>query len=180
MSGLHTGFKVPPQSKIKIWNFAQNVRSLLSIPSGVIDAAQLLERLFPYGIVVDVFDHASAPVPAEVEACWVPLNQTLYIRDTVYDGMCDGDPRCRFTLAHEIGHILLGHQITLNRESNNAPMKVYENSEWQANTFASSFLMPYCEMMNLKPITVQDVMNHFGVSQSAAEVRWKEIRKIST
>jgi len=175
MSGLHSGFRVSPQSKGKIKTIAQNARAALSIPTGPLNAEQLLERLHIYGIVVDVFDKASAPVPPEVEACWVPYSRTLFIRDTVYEGICNGEPRGRFTVAHELGHILLAHQVTVNRELSSSNMKTYENSEWQANTFASEFLMPEAEMFQKNLRTAQAVAENFKVSLQAAEIRVKNV-----
>ncbi len=175
MSGLHSGFRVSPQSKSKIKHIAENARAALGIPTGPLNAELLLERLHVYGIVVDVFDKVSAPVPPEVEACWVPYNRTLFVRDTVYQDICDGEPRGRFTVAHELGHILLAHQITVNRELASASMKTYENSEWQANTFASEFLMPETEMRLQNLRTARAVAAHFKVSIQAAEIRVKNI-----
>jgi hypothetical protein len=175
MTGLHMGFRVPPQSKNKIQTIANNARAALNLPAGPLDAERLLERLHAFGIVVDVFDRASAPVPKEVEACWVPSANTLYIRDTVYADICSGGPRGRFTVAHELGHIILAHQTTANRESSAVDMKKYENSEWQANTFASEFLMPESEIRFLNLRTPQAVEKHFKVSYQAAEIRVKNV-----
>lgn len=175
MSSLHSGFRVSPQSTTKIRAIAQNARAALSIPPGPLDAERLLERLHIYGIVVDVFDKASSPVPADVEACWFPPNNTLYIRDTVYADVCNGHSRGRFTIAHEVGHIVLAHQVTANRESPGAPMKQYENSEWQANTFAAEFLMPEVEIHRLNLRSASAIAGHFKVSLQAAEIRLKNV-----
>lgn len=175
MSSLHSGFRVSPQSTNKIRAIAQNARAALNIPPGPLHAEQLLERLHTYGIVVDVFDKVSAPVPPEVEACWVPSIKTLYIRDTVYQDICCGEPRGRFTVAHELGHIILAHQITVNRESSTTEMKKYENSEWQANTFASEFLMPEIEIRRQNLLSATAVAAHFKVSQQAAEIRVRNV-----
>jgi len=175
MSSLHSGFRVSPQSTLKIRTIAQNSRAALNIPPGHFDAERFLERLHEYGIVVDVFDNESAPVPSEVEACWVPTNKTLYIRDSVHAEVCMGDPRGRFTVAHELGHILLAHQITVNREITARPMKAYENSEWQANTFASEFLMPEAEIRARNLRSALELVSHFRVSPQAAAIRVKTV-----
>lgn len=175
MSGLHTGFRVPPQSKQKLRAIAHNARAALNIPPGPFNGERFLERLHVFGIVVDIFDEDSAPVPAEVEACWVPSNKTLYIRDSVYEDVCAGDPRGRFTVAHELGHILLAHQITVNRELASGSIKPFENSEWQANTFASAFLMPEAEIREKNLRTANAVAIHFDVSQQAAAIAVKTV-----
>lgn len=171
MSSLQSGFRVNPLKKTTIMTFAQNARAAMNIPPGAFDAEHFLESLVEYGIVYDVFDKADALVPSEVEACWVPINRTLYIRDTVYDSICMGAARGRFTVAHELGHILLAHQPTVNREVAGTVIPHYANSEWQANTFASAFLMPEAEIQerNIKSATA--IAAHFKVSASAAEIR---------
>jgi hypothetical protein len=65
----------------------------------------------------------------------------------------DGGPRQRFTLAHELGHLLLGHDAFMQAESVDAKdiedsdcVDLGENDirrlEWQANRFASCLLLP--------------------------------------
>ena len=49
--------------------------------------------------------------------------------------------RKRFTLAHEVGHILLHNE-------NNFPISMHRNKEDEANQFASEFLMPVDEIKN--------------------------------
>ncbi|MDC7250427.1 MAG: ImmA/IrrE family metallo-endopeptidase [Sphaerochaetaceae bacterium] len=55
--------------------------------------------------------------------------------------------RSRFTLAHEIGHVILhseqlSKQIqTAARTNNVMKLKAFESSEWQANYFAAALLM---------------------------------------
>ena len=171
MSSLHSGFQVPPLRKTTIMSVAERARAALRVPPGVFDAERFLESLVEYGIVFDVFDKASAPVPIEVEACWVPGQRTLYIRDTVYDAICQGNPRGRFTVAHEVGHMLLAHQPVLHREPAGRQIPIYANSEWQANTFASAFLMPEEEIRSNGLHSAEDLVNHFRVSMSAAEIR---------
>lgn len=61
--------------------------------------------------------------------------------------------RIRFTLAHELGHLLLGHSKFMAREtcheedisiddSNNIDLMDIRRMEWQANYFASCLLLP--------------------------------------
>lgn len=75
--------------------------------------------------------------------------------------------RLRFTLAHEIGHIFLGH--TCDCDAN----------EYEANTFAAQLLMPWftVKMLNSNHFadanTIADI---FGVSVTAADRRIREVR----
>lgn len=176
MTGLQTGFRVPPQTTSKIRQLAINTRAALDLPDGRIDLPRLLERLHEFGIVVDVFEAHSAPVGQGIEACWVPESRTLYIHEAVYSDAVNFGKRATFTIAHELGHIMLAHRRTLNRESFGR-VEVYENSEWQANTFAAEFSMPTTLIQKYGLSTPNKLAEHFGVSLHAAEVRLNKLRE---
>ncbi|RFD44901.1 hypothetical protein H330_013425, partial [Vibrio parahaemolyticus 3631] len=65
---------------------------------------------------------------------------------------CETKERARFTLAHELGHYILGHADYILREScydshldearNDVSIRDVMRLEWQANQFASSLLLP--------------------------------------
>jgi hypothetical protein len=70
----------------------------------------------------------------------------LSIDREIYDLAGIGEPKSRFILAHEIGHILLHdhHSMQFSEKSSlrKSNFPVEETSEWQANTFAEHFLVP--------------------------------------
>lgn len=68
----------------------------------------------------------------------------------------------RFTIAHEIGHILLYHF--------NCPRS---SREKEANMFAARILMPMCLLYECKVENSQEVMTLFNVSSLSAEFRYK-------
>lgn len=104
-----------------------------------------------------------------------PDQLIMLIRRDVYDGACRGQGRDRFTLAHELGHLILhGGGRYLERADPRAPPpthKKWEDSEWQADTFASELLMPITVVKKCK--TPGELAVRAGVSVSAAEVRFK-------
>ena len=84
--------------------------------------------------------------------------------------------RIRFTLAHELGHILLGHlfyeenglHYTLkNRE----PTPTDSPIEHQANIFASRLLAPACILDTLNIRYPDELMTLCGLSRQSAEFR---------
>jgi predicted transcriptional regulator len=173
---LHEGFPVAPRKRADIRAIAQNVRDVLQLPSGKLDSPRLLDVLSAeYGVHYDIFDRASAPVPMAVEACFVPEDMTIYIRDSVFDQMAQGGQRAVFTIGHELGHAVLAHRRTYNRQLGEVP--VYCNSEWQANTFAAEFTMPLKEIRLRGLRTVEAVSNFFGVSPAAATTRLADLRR---
>jgi Zn-dependent peptidase ImmA (M78 family) len=70
---------------------------------------------------------------------------------TVYLSRHTSSKRDRFTIAHELGHLLL-HFQAIKKMSPNAIMRATRNvdkndpdqerAEWEANWFAAAFLMP--------------------------------------
>lgn len=173
---LHEGFPVAPMSRVRIREAAVHARRVLGLPAGRINLPRLLDRLSEYGIHYDVFDAKSEPVPREVEACWIPEDRTLYIRDSVYDQMCKGGQRAVFTVGHELGHAVLAHRRTYNRQTL-VGVPVYCNSEWQANRFAAEFTMPLAEIVMLRLFTVDALADHCGVSPAAARVRITDLEE---
>ena len=176
MTNLQTGFRVPSQTKKTIRRIATNARAALGLPAGRVNWAAFLEELHSYGIVVDIFEASSAPVAQGIEACWVPESNTLYIQDAVYADAVRGGTRATFTIAHELGHVLLAHRRTINRVQETSSVAIWENSEWQANTFAAEFAMPLATIKNRSLLTVRQIADYFGVSQQAAEVRLRKLR----
>lgn len=81
-------------------------------------------------------------------------------------------PRKRFTLAHELGHIILGHigkgqYSTRNREPSSEDMP----EETQANQFAARILAPACVLHELRVFTPEQISELCGISIQAARFR---------
>lgn len=102
----------------------------------------------------------------------------IQLREDVYEGACLNKPRDRFTLAHELGHLLLHSGVSLARIDPVEPPPVYRNSEWQADKFASYLLMP--PSLIAMCTSIHDVVGSFGVSYEAANVRRSEIQKATS
>jgi Zn-dependent peptidase ImmA (M78 family) len=77
-----------------------------------------------------------------------PQNLVMKIKESVYDGACEGDAFCRFTLAHELGHYLLHasknrtlHKTSKSYSAGVRNMTSAESAEIQADMFAAHFLI---------------------------------------
>lgn len=73
----------------------------------------------------------------------------IYVRESIYDSACEGDPDSRRILAHELGHLLLHNNITGPMQKNFngyeeqiIDMNSLESTEDQADIFARNFLAP--------------------------------------
>lgn len=84
------------------------------------------------------------------------------------------DERQLFTLAHELGHFLLGHSAGLLTEG---PMVDDPADEREANAFAAEFLMPAARIAKWAAAgaDVSDLCRNTGVSREAMVRRLKEL-----
>jgi hypothetical protein len=71
---------------------------------------------------------------------------TLHVDREIWEWADQGDPKARFVIAHEIGHLILhDHFATAFSDDPEVRIKSFPNeysAEWQANTFAYYFLLP--------------------------------------
>lgn len=120
---------------------------------------------------LDIVDDDELP---EEYAAYYPQHNLLKIRQSVYLGACNGNGRDRFTIAHELGHFFLHRhaEVILSRyDSKTEEIPAYCNPEWQANTFASEFLIPYCMVQGMTP---QEVSKACGTSLEASRIALKQ------
>jgi hypothetical protein len=101
------------------------------------------------------------------------------MREDIYDRLCAGDGRARFTASHELGHLFLHSGEARPRavaaiRPTTIPRS--RSSEMQANDFAASFLMPEHIVSQFANLTPADLSEACGVTQSAAEYRMRELR----
>lgn len=93
----------------------------------------------------------------------------------------DTEQRQRFTLAHELGHFVLGHGNKIDRTESlyRNPNGYQDYSEFQANAFAAELLMPkilvdfLIEEKNI--VSVERLAEKLNVSQIAMKYRLKNI-----
>jgi Zn-dependent peptidase ImmA (M78 family) len=100
----------------------------------------------------------------------------IVIRNSVYQLARKRDGRSRMTLAHELGHLVM-HPGASKLRSDFPPtankLKPYESAEWQANKFASLFLMPIHVVRELT--SPSQISESCQVSLQAAQIRFSEL-----
>ena len=115
-------------------------------------------------------------IMGNVEGLTIPEINTIRIREDVYEAAMRDEGRARFTLAHEFGHYIMHKdQIYNGHTRTKEPLfdhEAYEDSEWQANTFAGVLLMPPPLIIGL---SADEVMDKCKVSRSAAEYNLSKI-----
>lgn len=82
--------------------------------------------------------------------------------------------RQRFTCAHELGHILLGHVDELGKAYRD-PHKEDNPHETDANIFASRLLAPSIVLRDIGAFTANDISRIFDISIEAARFRAKRL-----
>ena len=87
----------------------------------------------------------------------------------------DPPARQRFTTAHELGHILLGH--TGKCELCNREPRPDDNPiEQAANVFASRLLAPACVLWGCRVQSAEEIAALCDISSAAAEFRFKRMQ----
>lgn len=76
---------------------------------------------------------------------------------------------CRFTVAHEIGHILLGHILVTGTKYRTFAKR--DEEEQAADMFASRLLAPACVLHELQALSAEQIAKVCNISISAAVVR---------
>lgn len=159
---------------------AMKLRSTLASLNQPIDIIKVVERILPqeiqnFSFVILEDDEWKID---GVEAITVSQdgNICLIIPEQTYRDARIGRGRARFTIAHEIGHVVLhsAESIKLARKQINhySGDKTY-SPEWQADVFAAELLCPSTQVRNMK---IMEIQQTYIVSKSLAETQ-KNISK---
>ena len=177
MTGL--AYRVAPRSKKALRRIAEEWWGGLGVTGDRFPIVQLvdpvLSKHFGDRYTFAVLEHKQM---GDSHGLTDPDQLIMLIREDVYDGANSGVGRDRFTLAHEFAHLLLHGGRYLQRldpkiQAVGSHQK-YEDSEWQANAFASELLMPVAVVRRFS--SAAELALAAGVSMQAAEVRLKALR----
>lgn len=95
----------------------------------------------------------------------------------LYNDEIISDGRKLWTLAHEIGHLILKHPNPLQEDISDEENQSFEG---EADFFASQLLLPDCILKDLikngVPVTSMYLSKTFGISMTAATNRLKSMR----
>ncbi|HBF5908433.1 ImmA/IrrE family metallo-endopeptidase [Clostridioides difficile] len=171
--------KVTPLSIEKIRKTANSIRNSLDEISGVekkykFPIVEFIENILPKLFDEFIFEILSEEEMGDYHGLTYTNEGNIKIREDVYLNAVEGKGRDRFTMAHELGHFLLHNPKNVILARTKSKTKIYEDAEWQADTFAAELLMP------IDMITDEDdidsISRKFGVSAKAAEVRLNKVR----
>lgn len=78
--------------------------------------------------------------------------------------------RCRFTIAHELGHIFLGHQLRKGYHARTFDI-TKPAVEQEADAFAARLLAPACVLWALEAHSAEEISALCDISKMAAQIR---------
>lgn len=179
----------------KLEALASHVRKQLSFaPDAAIDPLRLFEDLHEISIrqgggqLIPLRSGVVALEDSEGYARYDRGRKLIEIlaSERIYEWLERGHPRASYFVAHELGHCVLhtdqlirlaqmptNQQAALHRDR--VGHKPFQDTEWQANAFASALLMPARGIASLEQrygsVSAELIVDQFGVSREAAGYR---------
>ena len=97
----------------------------------------------------------------------------IYLNDKI-----NNRSRRRFTLAHELGHGILNHDIGKVHYRNSEIDSQTDAQELEANVFARDILMPATVLAALDVHTPEEIMKACDISRKSAEIRAERLEEL--
>lgn len=169
---------VLPQSRASLLKLTRTIRRKLGISPDehFVDVIRILEHILPQLYPDFTLDILPREDMGHDHGLTYPNKHHIILREDVYEGACMGLGRDRFTIAHEIGHLLL-HEGVSPRYARKDPTVIrpkYMDPEWQCNAFAGYLLM---SPDAIEGMSCSDVATSCGVSLSAASTQLNILAK---
>ncbi|WP_334178826.1 ImmA/IrrE family metallo-endopeptidase [Pseudoxanthomonas sp.] len=171
-------YEVSPTSRQALMQLAADIRNTLRIHAPYFPILEVVEIVLPK--VQGMEDFAltigdMTEMGADHGLTYTDRKE-IRLREDVYEGVYRGKGRDRFTLAHELGHLLLhanqAYQRNMRLAENIPP---YKSAEWQANTFAGALLMPHDYLKRTQDVFT--VVEECGVTVDAAMTHTRLLQK---
>jgi hypothetical protein len=164
-----TEYIVEPKSRQDIRDLTLALRKVLKLENEkyfpIVEVLDVLAEIFndfSYEIVEDselsLKEHADTDI----------ITGHIRIKESVYEGACNGNGRDRMTIAHELGHYftICSCGFRVQRNFTNKKVEAYRDPEWQAKCFAGELLISKDLM---KGYSVREIVKECGVSYDAAK-----------
>lgn len=168
-----------PTSSKQLKLYAKNIRSLFKCKTLKFPIIDILEDMqnnenffdFEYQILEDENAIFSDGELAKYDFS----TNTLFIKESQFDGACCDDPRCRFTLTHELCHFFLMTVTGRHPKESEEKPEAYKDPEWQANALAGYILVPPEETSTM---SIEEIENNCCVSPECATYAiYKRVRE---
>lgn len=165
-----------PRSIDTIRSMALQVRDALGYRQvAQINTTEMLEFALPRILPGFIYDVKTMAKMGENEGLASPDRDYIAIREDVWEGARRGRGRDAFTLAHELGHVILHQSENLMQRRGRGEPAIFCQPEWQADTFAAELLMDFRKIKATD--TPHSISHRFGVSKACAERRLRTLRR---
>ena len=135
-----------------------NIYMALEIKDFPVDLHYLLES---YGIQVYTYSECGRDICLKYSKDSFSFGSKIFYDETLYS------KRIRFSIAHELGHIMLNH----TRLAENKRIE-----EKEADRFAASLLVPLVAVSRLDYKTLELLIDYFDISKKAANIAFAEYK----
>lgn len=168
--------KSSPTSIKKLRQIANEIRQEFNVTDIYFPIVDILDKLCLEDKLLYLILEDENPLFNEGELARYSVNEnTIFIKDSVYEEAVDNIGRSRFTLTHELAHYYLLKVYGFEIIETDEDFEAYENPEWQANTLAAELLIPYDLT---KDFTFEELMDKCVVSDECALVELKKRNNI--
>ena len=185
-SSFIPGTEASPMSAKQIHDIMLGYRNRFTRPDEAVNIELALdfctsEKNASYQIVTRAeFD--AIPNSSRSEALWDGVTRTIYIPDDLEQKV--GIHRMRYTIAHEIAHMILDHKppaLVYGRgtPSRREDIPIYRDPEWQADKGASFLLMTIAGTKAKGLVSASEISENFNVSEESAGYFLSDARRIS-
>ena len=174
---MGTGYSVEAKSRKDLRRLAYVIRKSAGLEDviyfPVVEFLELMPRMFE-GFNWEIVEDDYFPVNVHGET--VITQGIVRIKESVYDGACEGDGQHRMTIMHEIAHwiMLCFLEFSLQRNFSNDEVITYCDPEWQAKCLAGEMMMPAHLVSSYMP---KKLVEECGVSKAAAAFHRKKFRE---
>lgn len=169
MSGYSV--KVPAKNIVQLRTIANKLREIVRIKHPYFPIMEFLEFALPRLDPSFKLEVLNIEEMGSNHGLTYPDQNTICLREDIYERAIARNGRDRMTAAHELGHYLLHRGSSFARNmANNGVMKTIEDSEWQAKCFAGELLVPVQDS-RLHGLSVDEIADLCGVSHHAAYIQ---------
>jgi Zn-dependent peptidase ImmA (M78 family) len=146
-----------------------------------VDPIDVLRRLKHHGYVADYVRVPDAQMPDEM-AKYDPDKAIIYLRESTYLDAERKQVRARWTIGHEIGHVVFKPRTVRNRSFDAKLVEKIvpqiKRDENHANRFAAASLAPFHRAQFSLRTTPEQIADRFGISLDAADARVEEMTRV--
>lgn len=178
------GTDVPPLSTLAIARKILPIRGKFCSDDDPLDVELALDYCTQYADASYEFvcrtEFEKFPNASQSEALWDSQENKIWIPEDLESLI--GELRYRFTISHEISHMLLCHKPRILLQGRGTPIQreqvpIFQDPEWQADKGASFLLMSTNGILNLDHKTPLSISSKFRVSYQSAEIMLKDLRR---